>query len=257
MQTKNITSVFTHEMLFGDDEVGDEKKQEDFDVLLYDYFKIIDHPLRTSKYAYIPAKSVEFGKTDQPMINHIRNGIQALIELNKSLLQSGSSCYLPASQLREVIALYSIHDFHKTVGKEWREQFDLTENEVMCFARAIQADTFAPNVKPCDFHSAAIALHHTQGFHGDLSKSFIKYSNWVFLADIFGSLEQPAITNGMRKFLGFIDPKKTFYYHTFSESIGLLSNLVQAAVSDWAKQFAISPLLFFEKGIIYWECHTV
>ena len=238
-------------MLFGDDEVGDEKKQEDFDVLLYDYFKIIDHPLRTSKYAYMPAKSVEFGKTDQPMINHIRNGIQALIELNKSLLQSGSSCYLPASQLREVIALYSIHDFHKTVGKEWREQFDLTENEVMCFARAIQADTFAPNVKSCDFHSAAIALHHNQGFHGDLSKSFIKYSNWVFLADIFGSLEQPAITNGMRKFLGFIDPRKTFYYHTFSESIGLLSNIVHAAISDWAGQYALFPLLFFEKGVIY------
>lgn len=251
MQTKNITSVFTHEMLFGDG-IGDhDEKHEDFDDLLYDYFKIIDHPLRTSKYAYMPAKSVEFGKTDQPMINHIRNGIQALIELNKTLIHSGSSSYLPASQLREVIALFSIHDFHKIIGKEWREQFDLTEDEVMSFARAIQADKFAPTLKPSDFHSIAIATHSTQGFHGDLSPIFLKYKNWLLLADIFASLEKPAVTEGMKKHIGFIDKRKTFYYHIFSESIGLLSNLVHAAVSEWARQYDLLPLLFFEKGVIY------
>jgi CRISPR-associated protein Csc3 len=251
MQTKNITSVFTHEMLFGDG-IGDhDEKHEDFDDLLYDYFKIIDHPLRTSKYAYMPAKSVEFGKTDQPMINHIRNGIQALIELNKTLIHSGSSSYLPASQLREVIALFSIHDFHKIIGKEWREQFDLTEDEVMSFARAIQADKFAPTLKPSDFHSIAIATHSTQGFHGDLSPIFLKYKNWLLLADIFASLEKPAVTEGMKKHIGFIDKRKTFYYHIFSESIGLVSNLVHAAVSEWARQYDLLPLLFFEKGVIY------
>ncbi|MCA1915892.1 type I-D CRISPR-associated protein Cas10d/Csc3 [Methanospirillum hungatei] len=251
MRTKKITSVFSHDMLFGEghDDHGDI--QDDYDLLLYEYFKTIDHPLRTSKYAYMPAKSVEFGKTDQPMINHVRNGIQALIELNKTLLQSGSSHYLPVLKLREVIALFSIHDLHKTIGKDWREQFDLDEDEVMSFAHAIQADIFAPALTPNDFLSVAVATHPTQGFHGDLSQSFIQYKTWVLLADIFASLEMPVVTEGMKKHIAFIDAGKTFYYHTFSESIGLLSNLVHAAVSEWAKQYALFPLLFFEKGVIY------
>lgn len=251
MQTKTITSVFTHEMLFGDEKADTIEKQGGFDDLLYDYFRIIDHPLRTSKYAFMPAKSVEFGKTDQPLINHIRNGVQALIELNNALLLCGSSSSLKASDLREVIALFSIHDLHKIVGREWREQFDLSEDEVMSFAQAIQADKFAPTLKPSDFHSSAIATHKTEGFHGDLSGVFNKYKNWLLLADIFASLEMPVVTEGMKKHISFIDKGKTLNYHSFSESIGLLSNLVHAAVSEWGRQYAMFPLLFFEKGVIY------
>ena len=251
MQTKTITSVFTHEMLFGDEKADTIEKQGGFDDLLYDYFRIIDHPLRTSKYAFMPAKSVEFGKTDQPLINHIRNGVQALIELNNALLLCGSSSSLKASDLREVIALFSIHDLHKIVGREWREQFDLSEDEVMSFVQAIQADKFAPTLKSSDFHSSAIATHKTEGFHGDLSGVFNKYKNWLLLADIFASLEMPVVTEGMKKHISFIDKGKTLYYHSFSESIGLLSNLVHAAVSEWGRQYVMFPLLFFEKGIIY------
>jgi CRISPR-associated protein Csc3 len=251
MLTKKITSVFSPSMLFGEDQKGHDEGEEDFDSVLYEYYKRIDHPLRTSKYAFMPAKSVEYGKTDQPMINHVRNGIQALIELNKALRLSGSSHFLSISQLYEVVALFSIHDFHKTVGREWREQFDLTVDEVMGFAMAIHADSFAPNLTPHDFHSVAICMHPTQGFHGECSNTFLKYKNWLLLSDIFASLEYPKVTDGMKKHLVLIDKDKTFFFHIFSESIGLLSNNVHVAVSDWAKQYDLIQLLFFEKGVIY------
>ena len=55
-----------------------------YDVLV-EYYEQVDPKLLDSGVAYLPAKSVEMGKVDQPMVSHIRNGVWAIIELNEAL----------------------------------------------------------------------------------------------------------------------------------------------------------------------------
>lgn len=224
---------------------------KDFDNVLYDYFFLIDHALRNSPYAFKPAKSVEYGKIDQTLLNHVRNGVAVVIELNKILLKKKSSKTLSEKKLREVVALFSIHDYHKLVGREFREQFDLSENDVMLFARSIHSDTFASALEPYDFFSVAVGLHPTIGYHGELSNKFYDYRYWLLLADALSSLEYPRIDENVKKYLINIDSSYEFYYHTFAESIGLLSNIVNTTVSDWLAFKGLLPFLYFENGILY------
>jgi len=239
--------------VFGDLKLNALEKSEitvDFDNVLYEYFSVIDHALRTSPYAYKPAKSTDFEKVDQTLLNHVRNGISAIIDLNKILVKRGSLNILTEEKLKEVIALFSIHDYHKLVGREFREQFDLSEDEVMLFAHSIHADSFAPDLKPFDFFSV-IQHHTTIGFHDELSNKFYDYRYWFLLADALSSLEYPRVDANVKHYLKKIDPSFDFYYHTFSESIGLLSNIINTTVSDWLSSKDLTPFLYFENGILY------
>ena len=94
--------------------------------VLIDYYEVMDPAIRNSSVAYSPAKSTEMGKVDQTMLNHIRNGVWALIELNVGLITLGSANALSEQELREVIALFSVNDLHKIHGKYWKEQLDIS-----------------------------------------------------------------------------------------------------------------------------------
>ncbi len=50
-----------------------------------EYLKTVDIHLVERGMAFKPAKSIEFGKTDQSMLNHIRNGILFLMRFNEAL----------------------------------------------------------------------------------------------------------------------------------------------------------------------------
>ncbi|MDD4677554.1 MAG: hypothetical protein PHH97_08165, partial [Candidatus Cloacimonetes bacterium] len=78
--------------------------------VLSDYFVLVDPAIRASRYALRPAKSVEYGKVDQPMLSHIRNGVWAMVELNRCLSEMGSNLVLSQEELREAIALFAVHD---------------------------------------------------------------------------------------------------------------------------------------------------
>ena len=57
--------------------------------VLEEYYLQVDPFFQESGVAYDPAKSIEFGKVDQMMISHIRNGVWAIIELNEALKKLG------------------------------------------------------------------------------------------------------------------------------------------------------------------------
>ena len=219
--------------------------------VLVDYYEIIDPALRSSIVAYLPAKSTEMGKIDQTMLNHIRNGVWALIELNVGLLSLGSANALSEQELKEVIALFSVHDLHKIHGKNWKEQFDISQEEVLEYAEAFRATKFAPGLTGHDFQSAAVALHKKIGFHANLSAKFNLYRPWLTIADTLASIEQPQATPSMQQQLDRIDPSVDFYYHTFQEATGILTNLVHTGIAKWASEKNLHPLLIFEKGVLY------
>lgn len=218
-----------------------------------DYYGIIDPWFRRSPYGYLPVKSSEppYNKIDQPHVNHIRNGVAAIVELNEALRELGSNATLSEEKLREVVALFSVHDLHKFTGKDWREQFNISEQQVMGFARAIHADLFASALTPQDFHSAAVGLHKKQGFHGNLSETFLLLQPWISVADSFASMEKPEPGNGIQKQIADLDRTKMLYYHLFMEAPGVISNILHTSMIIWAKQRGLVPLLLFEKGVLY------
>jgi CRISPR-associated protein Csc3 len=218
--------------------------------VLAEYYEKVDHKLLNSGIAYRPAKSVEMGKVDQPMIGHIRNGVWAIVELNEALGKIGLQT-LDDIKLKEVLALFVSHDIHKLNGKNWKEQFDISEKEVSEWAEKFGLFEFAPALNAKDYQSVSVAQHAMTGFHSNLSAKFTLYKPWTDVADSLASIEVPMASDSMQKQLDQIDENLDFYYHTFNEATGILSNLVHTGIASWAERKGLIPLLIFEKGIVY------
>lgn len=219
--------------------------------VLIDFFSVVDPAIRSSRYAFLPAKSVEFEKIDQPMLNHIRNGVWAMVELNDYLSKIGSDAMLSDEELREAIALFAIHDLHKCIDQGWKEQFDIRADLADTVAAEFKLTDFAPALTSLDYQSAAVALHSDHGYHAEISQKFTDHLRWVKLADALAGQEKPQVTGSLRKALDAVYPGLSFYYHRFQESTGILSNLVHTGVAEWAKRKGLHPFLVFETGVLY------
>ncbi|NPV61758.1 MAG: type I-D CRISPR-associated protein Cas10d/Csc3 [Methanotrichaceae archaeon] len=218
--------------------------------VLAEYYEQVDPKLLDSGVAYLPAKSVEMGKVDQPMISHIRNGVWAIIELNEAL--DSSNLYpLDRSVLKEVVALFVAHELHKLNEKDWKEEFDISQEEASNWAKKFGLFDFAPKLNAHDYQSVAVAQHRSIGYHSNLSTRFMLHKPWTDIADTLASIEVPCATESMQKQLDQITDDLDFYYHKFNESTGILSNLVHTGISSWAKEKGLIPLLIFERGIVY------
>ncbi len=218
--------------------------------ILTEYYETVDQKVLKSGISYRPAKSVEMGKVDQPMIGHIRNGVWAIVEMNEALGKIGLQT-LDDIQLKEVLALFVSHDIHKLNEKNWKEQFDLSEKEVSEWAEKFGLFEFAPALNAKDYQSVAVAQHARMGFHSNLSSKFTLYKPWTDVADTLSSIEAPDASESMQKQLDQIDENLDFYFHTFNEATGILSNLIHTGIASWAEKKGLIPLLIFEKGIVY------
>ncbi len=220
-----------------------------YDVLV-EYYEQVDPKLLDSGVAYMPAKSVEMGKVDQPMVSHLRNGVWAIIELNEAL--DKLDLYpLDKSKLKEAVALFVAHELHKLTNKDWKEQFDISQEEASEWANKFGLFDFAPGLSAHDYQSVSVAQHRSIGFHSNLSSRFMLLKPWTDIADTLASIEAPCATESMQKQLDQITDGLDFYYHKFNESTGILSNLVHTGVSSWAREQGLIPLLIFERGIVY------
>jgi CRISPR-associated protein Csc3 len=218
--------------------------------VLADYYEQVDPKLLDSGVAYLPAKSVEMGKVDQPMISHIRNGVWAIIELNEALDMLGKPL-LDNSVLREIVALYVVHEIHKLNDNNFKAQFDISQKEASEWADKFGLSVFTPNLTAHDYQSVAVGQHLKTGYHSNLSSKYTLYKPWVDIADTLASTEIPCATDYMQKKLDQINEELNFYYHKFNESIGILSNLIHTGVASWASAKGLIPLLIFEGGIVY------
>ncbi|RPJ78527.1 MAG: type I-D CRISPR-associated protein Cas10d/Csc3, partial [Alphaproteobacteria bacterium] len=220
--------------------------------VLEEYYIKVDPFFQESGVAYYPAKSIEFGKIDQMMISHIRNGVWAIIELNEALKRLGfQNSYLNRDALKETVALFVAHELHKLNNKDWKDQFDISELEALEWAKKFGLLEFSPGINGRDYQSVAVANHQKTGYHSNLSPKYTLYKPWTYLADTLASIETPRTSEAMQKQLDSINEELDFYYHTFEESTGILSNLVNSGVASWAETKGLIPLLIFEKGILY------
>lgn len=168
--------------------------------VLENYFRIVDINLVRSGMCFRPAKSVEFGKTDQSMLNHIRNGVFFLLRFNDALKRLGVRA-LDEAGLRECIALFVVHDLHKMDYGEMDEhdqkssmenEFDIQVDAVRTYVEEMHLKELAPELGDDDYYSVAVALHKSRFSRpGARTSRFMDLEPFLYLMDTMASCSSP------------------------------------------------------------------
>lgn len=172
--------------------------------LFEEYLKTVDIHLVERGMAFKPAKSVEFGKTDQSMLNHIRNGILFLLRFNEAL-EKLNARPLDKDGLRECIALFVVHDLHKLKFGEWNQdeealeapntienQFEIPKSVLKGFVEEMHLRDLAPRLKDDDYFSVAVALHKSRfSRSGARTSRFMDLEPFLYLMDTMASCTSP------------------------------------------------------------------
>lgn len=251
----------------------DERSQEETKSGLFEeYLKAVDIHLVEWGMAFKPAKSVEFGKTDQSMLNHIRNGILFLLRFNEAL-EKLDARPLEKNCLKECIALFVVHDLHKLKFGEWKQdedalemleimenQFEIPEDELKEFIDKMHLRDFAPSLKDEDYFSVAVALHKSRfSRSGARTSRFMDLEPFLYLMDSMASCASPEEAVSARSLTALRDgfpqdsPKDqlNLQYHRLDDVKGLLSGIINKSVADVLQEQGLIMLMAYQDGCVY------
>lgn len=183
-----LGNIRTREM---DKAEGDHSIEEE---VLERYRTDIDPKLVEAGWCFEAAKSVEHGKTEQSLLNHVRNGVFALAQLNDAVRQLGGYT-LDETDLRATIAFFTIHDLHKLDpdrDTDPKTRFDIPAEEVQDYVERFGLDEFAPDLTPRDFRSCAVDHHDDWTANRDqTTRRFDDLRPFVRIADALASSDTP------------------------------------------------------------------
>lgn len=227
-----------------------------------EYRDEIDPRIVNSGWGFEPAKSIEHGNVDQSLVNHVRCGVFAIARLNKIVDKLGGYT-LSEDDLRDVIALFVLHDLHK-LDKERdanpKTRFDIPKSEVEEYARQFGLYQFAgtadEGVLGRMFHDCAVDHHDDWTANYDqTSPKFDELRPFVRLADAFASSEFPeqAVDRRTQSALDAAYPGEDFEfrYHTLTDVKGILTNLVNESVAEALTERGYEKLLLYQDGCVY------
>ncbi len=240
---------------------GVQERDDDASAVI-DFQREIDPKLINAGWGFNPAKSVEHGKTDQSLINHVRCGVFALARINRVVTDRGGY-ELSDDDLRDAIALFVLHDLHKLnperdANPETR--FDIPREEVDEYAERFGLYEFAgrddEETLRQMFHDCAIDHHDHWTANQDLtSPEFDRLRPFVRLADALASSETPeqAVDHSVQSALDATYPGAsfTFRYHTLDDVTGLLTNLINTSVAEVLDERGYDLLLVYQDGCVY------
>jgi CRISPR-associated protein Csc3 len=240
--------------------------------LFEEYLKTVDIHLVERGMAFKPAKSIEFGKTDQSMLNHIRNGILFLIRFNEALERLNARP-LDKKGLRECIALFVVHELHKLEFGEWMEDEeaiekpDSMENEfeipaalVKRFVDKMHLRDFAPRLLEEDYLSVAVALHKSRfSRSGARTSHFMDLEPFLYLMDNMASCASPEEAVSARSLTALRDgfpqdspeSQLNLQYHRLDDVKGILSGIINKTVSDVLQKQGLIMLMAYQDGCVY------
>jgi len=251
----------------------DKKLVEDAErVLFEEYLKIVDIHLVERGMAFKPAKSVEFGKTDQSMLNHIRNGILFLLRFNEAL-EKLNARPLDENGLRECISLFVVHDLHKLKYGEWKQdedslemlgtmenQFEIPESVLKEFIEEMDLKDFAPSLKDEDYFSVAVALHKSRfSRSGARTSHFMDLEPFLYLMDNMASCASPEEAVSARSLTALRDgfpqdspeAQLNLQYHRLDDVKGILSGIINKSVADVLTKQGMVMLMAYQDGCVY------
>jgi len=249
------------------------RSQEEVEPGLFEeYLRTIDIHLVEWGMAFKPAKSVEYGKTDQSMLNHIRNGILFLLRFNEAL-KSLDVRPLERNGLRECIALFVVHDLHKLKFGEWKldeeiseipetmeNQFEIPEDVLRKFIEEMHLRDFAPSLKDEDYFSVAVALHKSRfSRSGARTSRFMDLEPFLYLMDTMASCASPEEAASSRSLTALRDgfpqdspeSQLNLQYHRLDDVKGILSGIINKSVADVLQRQGLVMLTAYQDGCVY------
>lgn len=240
--------------------------------LFEEYLKTVDIHLVERGMAFKPAKSVEYGKTDQSMLNHIRNGILFLLRFNEAL-EKLDARPLEKNGLRECIALFVVHDLHKLKYGEWKldeeifeipetmeNQFEIPEDVLRRFIEEMHLKDFAPSLKDEDYFSVAVALHKSRfSRSGARTSRFMDLEPFLYLMDTMASCASPEEAASARSLTALRDgfpqdspeSQLNLQYHRLDDVKGILSGIINKSVADVLQEQGLVMLTAYQDGCVY------
>jgi CRISPR-associated protein Csc3 len=251
----------------------DEKPSEEPKPGLFEeYLLTVDIHLVGRGLAFKPSKSVEFGKTDQSMLNHIRNGILFLLRFNEAL-EKLSARPLDEKGLRECISLFVVHDLHKLNFDEWKldeedlelpdtmeNEFEIPEVLLKRFVEEMHLRDFAPGLKDEDYFSVAVALHKSRfSRSGARTSHFMDLEPFLYLMDNMASCASPEEAVSSRSLTALRDgfpqdspeAQLNLQYHRLDDVKGMLSGILNKSVADVLQEQSLIMLLAYQDGCVY------
>ena len=229
----------------------------DLHPVLAEYLADLDPRLLDVGWSFESAKSVEYGLTDQSMLNHVRNGVFAIVRLNE-IAPSFDAYELSDDELRKVVALFAVHDLHKLCDEqEMDEEYDIDEDEVADLVDALNVDAFAPDLRIATFHACAVDHANTWNSNPEHStRTYDRLRPYVRLADAFASCETPEAATVKRNQTGlevaYPGTDLELRHHTLDDVKGVFTNLLNGAVSHVLEErFRYERLLIYQDGCVY------
>jgi CRISPR-associated protein Csc3 len=247
--------------------IGPDDQKDSPPTAIEEYRDIVDPKLVNAGWGFELAKSVDHGKVDQSLVNHVRCGVFALARLNEIVEEAGGYT-LSDDQLRDVIALFVLHDVHKLDAERDEDpttRFDIPKAEVEGYAERFGLYEFAgtddEEMLTKLFHDCAVDHHDDwPANHDQTSPEFDELRPFVRLADAFASSETPeqASSGRTQSALDEAYPGSEFVlrHHRLDDVKGLLTNLVNNAVADMLGDRGYEKLLLYQDGCVYFLSET-
>ncbi len=233
--------------------------------ILKDYLKIVDFNLVRSGMSFRTAKSIEYGKTDQSMLNHIRNGVFFLLRFNDALKQLNVSA-LNEAELKDCIALFVVHDLHKLDeeesdgNKSMDKEFEISRNRVKSYVEEMHLREFAPDLEDDDYYSVAVALHKSRLSRPDVRTSrFMDLEPFLYLMDTMASCTSPEEAASERSLRALRDgfpmdraeEQLNLQYHRLDDVKGILTGLLNKSVAQVLEDMGLVMLMAYQDGCVY------
>jgi CRISPR-associated protein Csc3 len=242
--------------------------------LFEEYLQKVDINLVKRGMCFKPAKSVEFGKTDQSMLNHLRNGILFLLRFNDALKKFNISA-LDEKGLRECMALFTMHELHKLEFEEFKDEpegqeieytnsaeqeFEIPKDIIIKFIKDFGVLDFAPQLTEDDYYSVAVALHKSRfSRSGARTSRFMDYEPFLYLMDNMASCKSPEEAVSIRSLKalhdGFpqnsADEQLNLQYHKLDDIKGILTGIINKSVADNMEESGLVMLMAYENGCVY------
>lgn len=220
-----------------------------------EYLEHIDDKLIKQGWAYAGAKTVAFGYQDQSLLNHVRNGVYFLLQLNQAATALDART-LDETELRNAVAMFIAHDLHKTRETDGpKEEFDIPRETVEEFVDDVGLENFAPELTIDDYWSCACAHHDSWNAKtGHITLAFTELQGYIRLADAFASTSVPEKSVNERTRRNFDD---VFYgelnlrYHQLNDVKGILTNLCNRAVEKLLRNDEYQVLAIYQDGCAY------
>lgn len=240
--------------------------------LFEEYLRQVDIHLVERGMGFKPAKSIEYGKTDQSMLNHIRNGILFLLRFNVALKKLDMRP-LDEHGLKNCMALFVVHELHKLEFGEFIDdedvvervdsmetEFEIPEEAVNNFVEMMGLRAFAPELVDEDYFSVAVSLHKSRfSRSGARTSRFMDMEPFLYLMDNMASCASPEDAVSARSLAalrdGFpqdsADEQLNLQYHRLDDVKGLLSGIINKSVADIMEERGLIMLMAYQDGCVY------